>query len=52
MNHIKWIDFNPNNYEAWRELILQPAASQEERDKAFKKMKELDPYNPNLKQIK
>ena len=45
------IAFNPNNYEAWRELILQPAASQEERDKAFKRMKELDPYNPNLKQI-
>jgi O-antigen ligase len=46
------VRFNPNNYEAWRELILQPAASPEERDNAFKKMKELDPYNPNLKQIK
>jgi O-antigen ligase len=46
------VKFNPNNYEAWRELILQPAASQEERDEAFKKMKELDPYNPNLKQVK
>jgi O-antigen ligase len=46
------VRFNPSNYEAWKELILQPAASQAERDEAFKKMKELDPYNPNLKHIK
>jgi O-antigen ligase len=43
------VKFNPMNYEAWRELSLQPNASKEERDEAIMTMKKLDPYNPNLK---
>jgi hypothetical protein len=43
------VKFNPMNYEAWRELSLQPNASEQERDKALTTMKKLDPYNPNLK---
>jgi O-antigen ligase len=41
--------FNPMNYEAWRELSLQPNASESERNEALKTMKKLDPFNPNLK---
>ena len=43
------VEFNPMNYEAWRELSLQPNATVAERDEALKTMKKLDPYNPNLK---
>jgi hypothetical protein len=43
------VEFNPMNYEAWRELSLQPNATASERDEALKTMKKLDPYNPNLK---
>jgi hypothetical protein len=43
------VAFNPMNYEAWRELSLQPNASESERNEAQKTMKKLDPFNPNLK---
>jgi hypothetical protein len=43
------VAFNPVNYEAWRELSLQPNASESERNEALKTMKKLDPFNPNLK---
>jgi hypothetical protein len=43
------VEFNPMNYEAWRELSLQPNATASERDEALKTMKKLDPLNPNLK---
>ncbi len=43
------VAFNPMNYEAWRELSLQPNASASERNEALKTMKKLDPFNPNLK---
>ena len=43
------VAFNPMNYEAWRELSLQPNASESERSEALKTMKKLDPFNPNLK---
>jgi O-antigen ligase len=43
------VAFNPMNYEAWRELSLQPNASESERNEALKTMKKLDPFNPNLK---
>jgi len=43
------VECNPMNYEAWRELSLQPNATASERDEALKTMKKLDPYNPNLK---
>ena len=43
------VAFNPMNYEAWRELSLQPNASESEQNEALKNMKKLDPFNPNLK---
>jgi O-antigen ligase len=43
------VEFNPMNYEAWKELSLQPNASEAERVKALETMKKLDPFNPNLK---
>jgi hypothetical protein len=41
--------FNPMNFEAWKELSLQPNATEQERAEALATMKKLDPYNPNLK---
>ena len=41
--------FNPMNYEAWKELSLQPNATEQERAEALATMKKLDPFNPNLK---
>jgi hypothetical protein len=43
------VEFNPMNFEAWKELSLQPNATESERVQAFKMMKKLDPFNPNLK---
>jgi hypothetical protein len=43
------VALNPMNFEAWRELSLQPNATESERVQAQKTMKELDPLNPNLK---
>ena len=41
--------FNPMNFEAWKELYLQPNATEQERAEALATMKKLDPFNPNLK---
>jgi O-antigen ligase len=43
------VELNPMNFEAWKELSLQPNASEAERVKALETMKKLDPFNPNLK---
>ena len=43
------VAFNPMNFEAWKELSLQPNASEQERVEALATMKKLDPFNPNLK---
>jgi hypothetical protein len=43
------VAFNPLNFEAWRELSLQPNATAEERENALLRMRELDPFNPTLK---
>ena len=43
------VEFNPMNYEAWKELSLQPNATESERVQALATMKKLDPFNPNLK---
>jgi O-antigen ligase len=43
------VEFNPMNYEAWKELSLQPNATESERVQALETMKKLDPFNPNLK---
>ena len=43
------VAFNPMNFEAWKELSLQPNATEQERAEALKIMKKLDPLNSNLK---
>ena len=43
------VTFNPMNFEAWKELSLQPNATEQERGEALATMKKLDPYNPKLK---
>lgn len=43
------VEFNPINFEAWKELSLQPNATESERKQALETMKKLDPFNPNLK---
>ena len=43
------VTFNPMNFEAWKELYLQPNATEQERVDALATMKKLDPFNPNLK---
>jgi O-antigen ligase len=43
------VEFNPMNFEAWKELSSQPNATESERVQAQEMMKKLDPFNPNLK---
>ena len=43
------VAFNPMNFEAWKELSLQPNATEQERAEVLANMKKLDPFNPNLK---
>jgi len=43
------VEFNSMNFEAWKELSLQPKATESERVQALETMKKLDPFNPNLK---
>jgi O-antigen ligase len=43
------VEFNPMNFDAWKELSLQPNATKSERKQALETMKKLDPFNPNLK---
>jgi hypothetical protein len=45
------IDFNPRNFEAWNEMYLQPNATVGERNRAFTRMKELDPNNSKLNSL-
>lgn len=42
----KAVEFNPSNYEAWKELSLQPAIAENLRKKAQEKMKELNSPTP------
>jgi O-antigen ligase len=41
--------FAPQRYEAWRVLASLPNLPRSERIQVLTKMKELDPFNPNLK---
>jgi O-antigen ligase len=43
------VEFNPMNFEAWKELSSQPNVTESERVQAQEMMKKLDPFNPNLK---
>lgn len=43
------VAFNPMNFEAWKELSLQPKATPQEIMEALRMMKKLDPHYSNLK---
>jgi hypothetical protein len=42
------VEFNPDNFDAWRVLYLITKSSPEEKAKALENMKRLDPKNPNV----
>jgi len=42
------VQFNPNNFDAWRLLYLISKSSPEEKALALENMKRLDPKNPNV----
>jgi hypothetical protein len=42
------IDFNPNNFDAWKVLYLITNSTAEEKARALENMKRLDPNNPNV----
>ncbi len=45
------VEFNPNDFQAWRLLLSISKSSQAEKELAFETMKRLDPLNPELVQI-
>jgi hypothetical protein len=42
------VKFNPDSYDAWRNLSLLSKTSEGERQKAFENMKRLDPLNSTI----
>jgi hypothetical protein len=42
------VEFNPNNYQAWRNLYFLPNSTQAEKTRAIKNLKRLDPNNPDV----
>lgn len=42
------VKFNPHSYESWRLFTLIRSATPEEKQVALRKMKDLDPKNPNI----
>jgi hypothetical protein len=42
------VQFNPNNFDAWRVFYLISKSSAEEKSIALENMKRLDPKNPNV----
>ena len=42
------VEFNPNNFDAWRVLYLIKSSSPQEKALALENMKRLDPNNPNV----
>jgi hypothetical protein len=42
------VEFNPNNFDAWRALYLVTNSSAEDKALALENMKRLDPKNPNV----
>jgi hypothetical protein len=42
------VEFNPDNFDAWRVLYLISKSSPEEKELALENMKRLDPKNPNV----
>ena len=49
------VKFNPDNFDSWNLIYgisLQTPIPESEKAEALKRMKELDPLNPNLKNLK
>jgi O-antigen ligase len=45
----KAVKLNPRNFEAWEKIYLNPESDENTKVQALSKMKELDPFNPNIK---
>ena len=45
---LKAIEFNPDYFDAWKILYYLPSSTTEEKAKALKNMKRLDPRNPDV----
>ena len=42
------VEFNPNNFDSWKVLYLISKSTPEDKERAMKNMKRLDPKNPNV----
>ena len=42
------VEFNPNNFDSWKVLYFISKSSPEDKARALKNMKRLDPNNPNV----
>jgi|1048.fasta_scaffold27342_1 O-antigen ligase len=45
----KAVKLNPRNFEAWEKIYLNPDADENSKKQALLMMRELDPFNPNIK---
>jgi hypothetical protein len=46
------VNFNPNNFYAWRDLYFLPDSTEVEKQAAKANMKRLDPLNPKIDELK
>ena len=46
------VKFNPNSYDSWNLMSAVPDLPAKEKQEAIKRLRELDPLNPNLKNLK
>ena len=45
----KAVKLNPRNFEAWEKIYLNPESDENTKAQALSKMRNLDPFNPNIK---
>ena len=45
----KAVKLNPRSFEAWEMINLNPKSDENTKAQALSKMRELDPFNPNIK---
>jgi hypothetical protein len=43
------VKFNPNSYQTWILILVNPRATNEERNKAKEQLMKIDPFNKNIK---
>jgi hypothetical protein len=46
------VKFNPDFFDAWKQLYYLPTSSQMEKEEALTNMKRLDPHNPDVTQVR